>query len=78
MELVYYRLIFENQREYLIETDILKLDKFTSKILDRDGYITLKLTDISEPINIKTASLFSIQLARDGEIGSQTKKWKLL
>lgn len=81
MELAYYRLIFDNQREFLVETEIDELDALVRKI-DRDilmnkkEYISLQLSETSDPVLIRSARLFSVQRARD--ISPQSKKWRLL
>lgn len=84
MELKYYwRLVMTNDQEYFVKTNVEDQDDFL-KLLSNKGllskdvdYIKLQLGD-SDPLNIKADKLFSVQKARDGIIGSQTKLWRLL
>lgn len=79
----YWRLVMTNDQEYFIKSEIEDTDSFL-KLLSNRGlltkdvdYIKLQLGD-SDPLNIKADKLFSVQKARDGIIGSQTKLWRLL
>jgi hypothetical protein len=88
MELNYYQLIFTNGREYFVESEVSDVKAFRKLLasggtFSKEEYIDLQLqggdpTVISDPVGIKADKLFSVQKARTGVIGIQTKKWRLV
>lgn len=84
MELNYWRLIFTNGQEFIVESEIPDRVKFL-KHLEAKGlfggaakFLTLKKSEDTESLDIMTDKLFSVQKAKDGSLANQTKKWKLL
>lgn len=85
MELKYYwRLVMTNGQEFVIKSDIEQREDFLKTLNSRglfaagSSYITLQLGDTADPMDINKDTLFSVQKAREGVIGNQTKLWRLL
>lgn len=82
MELNYYRLTFDNQQEFFVASEKANESDFLNTVSEKglfsgNAYIILKLSEESDPVYIKATKLFSIQRARKGVIGAQTKLWRL-
>ena len=79
----YYRLNFINGQEFFVESDIEDKDLFVKKIKEpayfseNVGFITLQRKD-TEPLDISSDKLFSVQKAPKSMIGAQTKLWRLV
>lgn len=78
----YYKLTFDNQQEYFVESKQEETHAFLNDIAEKglfsgNAYIVLKLKE-GDPVFIKSNKLFSVQRARDGVIGAQTKLWRLV
>lgn len=84
MELTYWRVIFDNGQEFFIKADVTSREQFLKRLTSRgsglfteSGYISLKLTTESMPLDIKSSRIFSVQQINNGAIGSQTRVWSL-
>lgn len=82
MELNHYRLIFNNNQEFLVETSANSIKEFLAEATDKgmfgsSEFITLQLSKDADPILLKTSQLFSVQRVRKGAIGAQSKIWKV-
>ena len=82
MELVHYRLTFDNQQEFFVEStepnEAQFLKTLTSAgMFSSSEFISLRQSPESDPVFIKATKLFSVQRARKGIIGAQTKIWKV-
>ena len=83
MELIsFYRLIFTNQQEFFIESDVKETDSFlkiltSAGVLGESAYIILQLKD-GDPIHMRSDKLFSVQRVQKGIVGAQTKLWRLV
>lgn len=78
----YYRLTFDNQQEYFVESQQKEIASFLSDIAEKglfsgNAYIVLQLKD-GDPMYMKSNKLFSVQKAHAGVIGAQTKLWRLV
>ena len=72
----YYRLVLSNQQEYFIESEFDNVIGFINYLDSNEKYFALKLKD-SDPVFFRLDHLLSIQAARQGIIGAQTKLWRL-
>lgn len=76
MELNHYRLTFDNNKEYLVKTDLGTSEKVMDYVL-KTRHLSLQLQE-GDPLHILKERLFSIQKVSDGIIGHQSKVWRLL
>lgn len=76
MEKNYYHLVFMNQKEYFIESEIDNIVGFLNLVESKGEYIPLQREE-GDPVQFKSTHLFSVQKARQGIIGAQTKLWRI-
>jgi len=80
MELNYYRLTFENNKEFLIKSNIDRMDKVLTTLTHgslTSSYISLQLKG-GDPLYIKKDRLFSVQRVGQLTIGAQSKVWEIV
>lgn len=79
MELNYYRLIFSNNQEFMVESNY-DTDGFikglNSGVFKSNDYISLQLKE-GEPLNLKMSQLFSVQKIAKTLVGNQTRIWRI-
>ena len=82
MELNYYVIKFDNNLEYIIESDIPDIKTMLTTLSTgnfKGDYFGLSRTNKENPLYIKKDRLFSVQkVDEEGFIGAQTKKWRLV
>jgi hypothetical protein len=77
MELNYYRLVFLDQKEYFIQSNILTTVELINLIEYHHNFIPLQLKE-GDPVYFNSDQLLSIQKVHTGIIGNQTKLWRML
>ena len=82
----FYRLVFTNSQEFFIESGVEDTEVFLKELEGKGlfksgtGYVVLQIkgNPESDQILIRSDKLFSVQKAREGIVGAQTKLWRLL
>lgn len=78
----YYRLTFTNGQEFFVESDIEDRHVFLKTLgneglFSKTGFVSLQLKD-TDPLDLRSDKLFSVQRAHKGMIGAQTKVWRIV
>lgn len=77
MELNHYKLIFDNNKEFLVSTDIDNTKSVVDRLDQGYGYIIVQMDDDSEPLYISRERLFSVEKVTTTISKSYNKVWRL-